>query len=204
MDEGLRGLGAPRLLRSIPGAGLALVLSCALSTACASGGSGTSSTGPRTERVSVGNPIGSLGSVEITTDASVQESTIPATPAAVWSVLPSVFETMQIETPTIDPRSFMIGNPGYRPSRIMGMQLSTYLDCGNTFIGLYADRYQVTLYFMVQLADPLDGGTRLRTVIDASARPRDVRGNPLHCVSKGTLERRFLELVSEKLAGGGS
>ena len=32
-----------------------------------------------------------------------------------------------------------------------------------------------------------------------------MRGNPpLHCVSKGTLERPFMELITEKLAGGGS
>jgi hypothetical protein len=37
--------------------------------------------------------------------------------------------------------------------------------------------------------------------MDAYARPRDVSGNDIHCVSKGTLERRIVELITEGLDG---
>ena len=52
----------------------------------------------------------------------------------------------------------------------------------------------------------MDADGQLRLVIDmtaptAYARPRDVSGNNLHCVSKGTLERRIEELIAEGLAG---
>ena len=35
------------------------------------------------------------------------------------------------------------------------------------------------------------------TSLDAYARPRDVAGNAVHCVSRGALERRLAELITE-------
>lgn len=198
MDYGTRGLRAPWLLHSVPGPGLALVLFCALSTACASGGAGTSPTGSRrTDDVSVAR--GPLGSFEITTEASVQDRVISAARITVWAVLPSVFETLGIEA-TVDPRTFVIGNSGYRARRIEGKRLSTYLECGRG-LARNADRYQVTLQLMVQLDDAPDGGTLVRTLLDAYARSTDVSGRTaIHCTSRGTLERRIIELIAEELA----
>jgi hypothetical protein len=79
--------------------------------------------------------------------------------------------------------------------------MSTYFDCGTGLGGPNADRYEVTIYMMVQLLGPLAQGTMVRTVVDAFAKPRDVSGNAVHCVSKGVLERRVVELMTETVGG---
>ena len=187
-----------RLHHSVLGPGLAIGFFCAFSTACTSGGTRSAAVGSRTERISVSGRDYSTEPLEITTEASVLDSMVAAAPAAVWSALPTVFELLRIETSTVDAGSLVIGNPRFIGGRIEGKALSTYVDCGNTYGGPTADRYQVTLYLMVGLSGPFPGGgTMVRTVMDASARPRDVMGNSLHCVSKGTLERRIVELVTE-------
>lgn len=144
--------------------------------------------------------LGGRGAVDLSTDASVRDSILPASRASVWAALPSVFETLEMDTPTVDAASLMIGNPRYRPRRrIGGERLSRHLDCGSGPGGDYADRYQVTIYLMVQLGSPPGGGTMVRTTLDASARPRDVAGSAVHCGSRGSLERRIVELILENL-----
>jgi hypothetical protein len=118
--------------------------------------------------------------------------------------MPAVFETLGIETPTFDPRSYVIGNPGSRVARIAGStRLSNYLDCGIGILGPNADRYEVTLQLIVQLASYPIGATIVRTTLDAYARPRDTSGEPVHCASQRTLERQINELIGLELAGAG-
>ena len=191
----------PQLRHSVLGPGLALVLFGGFSAACTSGGTRTAPIGPRTETISVRVGGAAGGALEVGTEASVMDTTVSAAPDAIWSALPTVFQLLRIETSTVDAGSLMIGNQGFVASRIGGRSLSTYLDCGQTFGGPTADRYEVTLYLMVELAGSPGGGTLVRTVTDAYARPRGVSGNSLHCVSKGTLERRILELVTQIAPG---
>ena len=144
--------------------------------------------------------VGGRGTLDLSTEASVRDSILPASRASVWSALPSVFETLEMDTPTVDAASLMIGNARFRPRRrIGGERPSRYFDCGSGPGGDYADRYQVTLYLMVQLRSAPGGGTMVRTTLDASARPRDVAGGSVHCGSKGSLERRIVELILENL-----
>lgn len=171
-----------------------LVLLCALSAAC---GPGRASSGAGTASVSVANVLGGLGSIDVTSEASVRDSLFAVPPRAVWSVLPGVFRTLGIDTPIVDAPSGVMGNRSYEGPRVEERRLSLYLDCGSTFGGPRADTYRVTLFLLVQLSESVDGETHVRTVLDASARPREVSGNPVHCGSKGTLERRVMELIAE-------
>ena len=180
---------------------LLLALVCTLTNGCAAGGAGISQMGRPTERVSVTDASGFTESFELTPSVSARNSVVPARPTEVWLVLPSVFEMLQIETSVVDPGSLVIGNPRSRPRRIERKRLSTYLDCGSGIIGPRADSYQVTLQWMVQLESAPNGSTVVTTSMDAYARPRDVSGNDIHCVSKGTLERRIVELITEGLDG---
>jgi len=178
-----------------------IVLLCALCGACASGGGGTAPVVPRNPGFDGGTQV--LGGFTNAV-SSVRDSVVAQPRAAVWAVMPSVFETLGIETPTVDPRSFVIGNPGDRVARISGSaRLSTYLDCGIGILGPNADRYEVTLQLLVQLAGYPEGGTLVRTTLDAFARPRDSSGEPIHCASQRTLERLIVDLVAAELAGGG-
>ncbi len=175
-----------------PYLGFALVLVCAVSTACAPR-SVTTSAGQRPENI--------VGGVEIQNQTALVDTVISATSTAVWLTLASVFETLEIETPTVDPRALSIGNAGYSAGRIEGKRLSTYLQCGNNIGRANADQYEVTLQLMVQLMDAPGGGTTVRTLMDAYVRPRATRGNAIHCTSKGTLERRNVELIRDELPG---
>jgi hypothetical protein len=200
MDQRLEGPRTRGPVRSSRCTELVLVLACTLLTACASGGSGASTTSSVGGGVEVRNMVGGRGTLDLSTEASVRDSILPASRASVWSALPSVFETLEMDTPTVDAASLMIGNARFRPRRrIGGERPSRYFDCGSGPGGDYADRYQVTLYLMVQLRSAPGGGTMVRTTLDASARPRDVAGGSVHCGSKGSLERRIVELILENL-----
>lgn len=119
----------------------------------------------------------------------------------IWSVLPDVFSRLEIETPTVDAVSYTMGNPGTRITRIAGTRLSSFLDCGIGILGPNADRYEVNLQLMVQLAGYPAGGTLVRTTLDAYARPRDTSGDPIHCASQRTLEARIMQLIAAELSG---
>jgi hypothetical protein len=137
--------------------------------------------------------------------SSVRDSVISSPRGAVWAVLPAVFETLGIETPTVDPRSFLIGNPGSRVARISGStRLSNYLDCGTGILGPNADNYEVTLGLMVQLATTPDGGTLVRTTLNAFSRPRASAGQSIQCASQRTLERQVVGYIAAELSGAGS
>jgi len=94
-----------------------------------------------------------------------------------------------------------MGNSRYTRARIEGRQLSAYLDCGSGLTGPYADAYAVTLSLLVQLDGATGGGTTVRTTMDAYARARGVSARPIHCQSRGVLERRIWALVAEKVGG---
>jgi hypothetical protein len=187
---------------SLGARGVAVLTGCVvlLMTACTAGGV-SSGAATRTGSLGVGNTLGARGSLEITTEAAVHDTTIASPTDAVWAALPTVFATLDIETPTVDARSLTVGNPEHSSARIEGSRMSTYFDCGTGLGGPNADRYEVTIYMMVQLLGPLAQGTMVRTVVDAFAKPRDVSGNAVHCVSKGVLERRVVELMTETVGG---
>ncbi|MDH3206971.1 MAG: hypothetical protein OEO79_10180 [Gemmatimonadota bacterium] len=182
-----------------------LVGLCALSSACASGA--PPSAGPAAPAIAPANR-GFDGGTQVrggftNVVSSVRDSVVDAPRARVWAALPSVFETLGIETPTVDPASFTMGDPGSRVARIGGStRLSTYLDCGIGILGPNADRYEVTLQLMVQLANNPAGGTLVRTTLDAYARPRDTSGDALQCASQRTLERQIVDLIDIELSGG--
>jgi hypothetical protein len=139
--------------------------------------------------------------MEVRNEASVSASTVPASASEVWRVLPAVFQQLGIEATFVDPGAAAMGNSRYTRARIEGRQLSTYLDCGSGLTGPYADAYAVTLSLLVQLDGAGGGGTEVRTTVDAYARARGVSARPIHCQSRGALERRIWALVGEKLQG---
>jgi hypothetical protein len=171
------------------------------STSCASSpreAEDVAAAGRRVQTVSIGNSQGgALSQVEIETGASVRDSVIAVSPQAAWSELGGVFETLELETPTVDRRSFSMGNERFVARRIEGRSLSNYLDCGTSFGRARADQYRITMQILVRLLRDPSGGTRVRTMLDAYAQPQDVAGNSYHCTSKGTLERRIAELLAQ-------
>lgn len=170
-------------------------------TGCASSGSsdevGRGGTGLTS--VAVGQLSSSQPTVDVRNEATVAESAMAAPLRSVWGVMPAVFERLQIETDYIDPATGTIGNGNFRPRRLGGRSLSTFLDCGSGLTGPYADAYAVRMSLLVQLSPAPGGGTTVRTAIDAYAEDRAVSARPIHCYSKGTLERQIWSMVAEML-----
>lgn len=171
-----------------------------LAGACASSSGDAESVaaaGRRVETLNVGsNQGGALSAVEIETGSSVVDRVVPTRPQDAWAALPQAFLTLEIEASTVDRPSLSMGNERFVASRIEGRSLSSYIDCGTTFGRARADQFRVTMQVLVQLAPAPGGGTRVRTMLDAYAEPRDVAGNSYHCTSTGALERRVAELLT--------
>ena len=169
-------------------------------TACASSQSdeiGRSGTGLTS--VAVGQLASAHPTVEVRNEASVSESAMSASLRTVWGVMPAVFERLQIQTSYIDPGAGTIGNGNFRPRRLGGRSLSTFLDCGSGLTGPYADVYAVRMSLLVQLVPAANGGTTVRTAIDAYAEDRAVSSRPIHCQSRGVLERQIWDMIAELL-----
>ena len=130
--------------------------------------------------------------------ADIGRVTVPASPTAVWGVLASVFDRLEIDVSYVDASAGVMGTEGYRARRIEGVRLSRWLDCGLGPLRPVADSHQITLAVMVQLL-PGERGTTVQTTVDASARDRSQSSGSLHCVSHGRLEQRIPELVMEQL-----
>jgi hypothetical protein len=172
-------------------------------TGCASGSSSSDEAigrgGTGLTSVAVGQLSSAAPTVEVRNDASVSESTVPAALRTVWNVMPNVFERLQIEMNYIDSGAGVIGNGNFRPRRLGGRSLSTFLECGSGLTGPYADAYAVRMSLLVQLSPAQDGGTRVRTSIDAYAEDRAVNSRPIHCTSKGVLERQIWDIIAQLL-----
>lgn len=133
--------------------------------------------------------------------SSVRDTVLQEPAIRIWAVLPDVFRTLGVPARKVDPATYTIGLETRRVARIEGGRLSAHLECGNGILGPNADHYDVTMTLMVQLMRNAGGGTLVRTTLDAYARPRSVSGDPLHCASSRTLERRVVELVLLELSG---
>ena len=178
-------------MRSSALAALALLATAS----CGGSSSGTSTPPPTRSTLRVGN----AAAIEMYTQANLDSRTVPVSADSVWTVLPEVFEVLEIEvTHRVHTRK-EIGNRGYVAHRVDGKRMNTYVDCGSNLSGQLANLYEVTLSVMVRLTDAEGGGTTIETTVDAYGEPRTTSGNQVHCQSRETLEKRIGELVVERL-----
>jgi hypothetical protein len=124
--------------------------------------------------------------------------------AQVWNVIGAVYRDLGIEPTTVLTDAYTIGNQSMKLRRsLAGTPLSRYLDCGSgTGIGPNADYYNVELSIMTQLTAKASGGTDIRSVVDATAKPVSLGSNPVVCTSTSLLESRVAKMVAERMTGG--
>jgi hypothetical protein len=138
-----------------------------------------------------------------TGEATVVSSAVDAPVESVWRVLPGVYKTLDVPLSVLDTVAMQVGNRSFKPRRIGGSRLSKYLDCGRGITATQnADAYEVTMSLLTRVKRADGGGTLLAIEIGGNAKPRAVSGNPVRCVSKGTLETLMADLVREQLAAG--
>jgi len=132
--------------------------------------------------------------------SSVRDTTIVGERGPIWGVLPSVFESLSIDAEMMDPTALVIGTERLRTSRVDGSRLSEFLDCGGGVAAPNADSYDVSLSLFVQLEEGEGAGSTLvRTVLDAVAQSRYNQSDQIQCASFGTLERRVVGLIDQRL-----
>lgn len=113
-----------------------------------------------------------------------------------WAALPAAYAALGI-TPAgvLDPDARRYGAGPVTVRRIRGERLSRFVDCGSTMSIPNADSYAVTFRIVTQLIPDATGATRVQTVLEATARPRDTAGNTVDCTSTGYAERLIVQAL---------
>jgi hypothetical protein len=179
--------------------------------AAALGACSTAAPGPRTGRTNEGvmRTTGSFAMEVPLTRNDVQFiDTLSFDAARAWAELPAVYRTLGLPVNESDAKNQRLAVIAHQPRTIEGQRVSHFLDCGRGLTaGEYADAYQVYLWVETRLITTSSGPEPARgavqSTLTANARPRAVSGNPVPCVSLGRLERRIVELLQARLAGGG-
>lgn len=140
--------------------------------------------------------------VEIYNEAGVGVRTLEMAAATVWGVVGGVYAQMEIPVEQADPRAMQLGTPGYSARRIERDRMNAFIDCGSDLAGPLANQYDITLAVMTRLTAKGPESTEILTMVDAYGRPRAVSGNPIHCQSRGELEKRIAQRIAEALGLG--
>ena len=140
----------------------------------------------------------------ITSERRISSHVLRASMHQAWAALIATYQQLEIPLDLEDTANRRLGNPRVRGRRIGGERLSRYFECGQSSMGRpRADQYDVTYSIFSRIIKDDDGRTVLLTELDGSARPTSVSTNPVHCESKGTLEQRIADIVSELLQSAG-
>jgi hypothetical protein len=98
----------------------------------------------------------------------------------------------------------MFGARNFRPRRIDGKRLSTYIDCGAGLTATpKADEYEITMTLTSRLSAAEDTATVMETVLEATGKPRASMADRVSCQSNGALEARVGELMLSVLVAAG-
>lgn len=167
-----------------------------LLAACASGTSAPPSTSHRPENVRV---LTGTGRYEVdlnrTNHASLDR--LPIAPDSAWTRLPAVYSGLGLPVGAIDTNARTLGTGTVQVrSRLGRTPLSRFISCGGRMGVENADQYAVTLNVSTTVSPADDGGTRLTSHLEASARPMSIGTTAVRCSSNGTLERWIAERVS--------
>ncbi|HEV2146892.1 MAG TPA: hypothetical protein VGR37_05800 [Longimicrobiaceae bacterium] len=139
------------------------------------------------------------GTVNIRTSERSVAVDVPLAAEQAWAALPAAYEALGLRGGG-PAGERLFGVPRMEASRALnGVRLSRYLDCGATVSVPNADSYAVTLQVSTRLTPVTGSSTRVETLVQGTARPRDTSGNPVACTSTGALERQ----IAEKLRPAG-
>lgn len=177
---------------------VALALAVGAASACATNHGLPSSSGP-TQTVRVASPTAEID-IDVTSRSDPKVASIAAPIERVWSLLPSVYDSLGIPIGNVNSTTRTIGNTGLKIRTRLGKEyLSTYIDCGRSQIGESADSYDVILTILTQADSTANGETRVTTSVDAMARPAAFSQAYSRCTTKYVLESRVMKLLKARL-----
>ena len=134
-------------------------------------------------------------------DRSVVQ-TIKTTPAVAWSKLPAVFNELQLPVAGYIDAARQISAKGVRVRGHLGrLRMSQLVTCGTDMTGDdKANSYEVSLDVTTSVRPADNGQAAVQTMVIANARPLAVSGDPVRCVTTGSLEKRIATAVLVKSA----
>jgi hypothetical protein len=154
---------------------------------------------PNTLRVETPN-----GVVEARTTAEdrAEVQTIKTPLEAAWSKLPAVYGELSLPVTTyVDQTRQIAAKNAHLRGHLGKIRLSQIITCGTDITGDdKANAYEVSLDVQTALSPAPDGQTNVQTMVTGQAKPMSTSGEPVRCVSTGSLEKRIANLVLMKTA----
>jgi hypothetical protein len=129
-------------------------------------------------------------------------TTIKTTPEIAWTKLPAVFGELQLPVAGYIDAARQITAKNVRVRGHLGrIRMSQIVTCGSDMTGDdKANTYEVSLD-VISSVKPAEGGqAAITTMVTANARPMAVSGDPVRCVTTGSLEKRIATAVLVKSA----
>lgn len=154
------------------------------------------------ERVVVSSGTGAqMMDVTIQRDDNMQSMVVDASRAAVWRVLPAVYEAVGLPEPAGDESIWTVAVQNHTAMRRLGgVGMSRIVECGRGMTGEHADTHRIRLSVRTWLT-PVGESTRVSTRVEAVAASVEGRGGTLSCSSRGDLERRILTELRSRVEG---
>jgi hypothetical protein len=156
-----------------------------------------------TQQTTAPTTVMSTGSGDVVQLEGDAELASPLNYAAerVWTILPTVFDELNLGGGVLDNTRRIYGNDRLSVSRIAGQNPQTFVRCPNEATGMGSTmRYRVVLGIRTAVTPTTQGNSTLNTAITAQASPVDgSTAAKLDCVSNGKLEREIRRAVAAKL-----
>lgn len=169
-------------------------------------GAGCAAAGPnegrvREDVVRVGTEDGRTLVMPIVHDDFVEGGVVMAQREDVWSILPLVFEDVDLPPPAVDEGTWTMAVQNHTIMRRLGdSPLSNLLECGRDMSGYHADTHRIRLSVRTWLR-PAAQGTEVRTRVEARAASVEGRAGTIQCTSKGVLEARIANAAQARISG---
>lgn len=173
----------------------AVSFSCLAALACASSHSQTAR--PTSETVRVVSETGI--NIRMAGGSTAATNTVAFAPDQVFGVLAAVYDSLGIPIGTVDSKTRLIGNTGFKAHQKLGKtSLGKLIDCGKTQGFPSADSYDISMQVSTQVT-PTDQGSTIATLLEASGRPMAFGGEYVRCSSLGVLEAAIVAGVRDRL-----
>jgi len=188
-----------RLRCTAPLASVIALLAAGCASSAGSAPQETVSVTPNNVRIET--PTGDVEAHTVAEDRSVTQ-TIKASPEAAWAKLPAVYTELQLPVSGYIDQSRQIMAKGVRVRGHLGkLRVSQIVTCGTDITGDdKANTYEVTLDVASAISPAEGGQANVHSMVIANARPMAVSGDPVRCVTTGSLERRIATMVLIKTA----
>lgn len=150
--------------------------------------------------IDTGMPGSDILYVESWVDGNITSSAVPAKVDSVWNALIRVQTELGLPVNFVDPRTYSTGVQAVRLRRIGDRRPSFFLDCGRGNAGEYANIYDIYLTLVTQVLPGKNGGSEVRTRMEAVAKDAAHGNTVVRCTSYRRLEKEIAQGIAARLA----